>query len=117
LIEELPHLCDVLAATAIRLKTEVSDTDKAAGQDVEEEAADEIARAHGHESCGVSAAPITIAKGDHALLQGHEAFVADGDAMRVATQIAQHLLGAGHGRLAVDDPLLGHGLAQQPPPH
>ena len=109
-------MCDELAATAIRLKAEVSDTDKAARQDVEEEAADEIAGAHGHDSFDVSSAPITIAKGDHAVLQGQEAFVADGDAMRVPTQIAQHLLGAGHGRLAVDDPLPGRGLPQQPPP-
>ena len=42
-------MCDELAATAIGLQAEVSDPDKAAGQDVEQETADEITRAQGHE--------------------------------------------------------------------
>ena len=39
--------------------------------------------------------------------------VRDGDAMRVARQIMQHVLGAAEGRLGIDDPVLSVKCAQE----
>ena len=39
--------------------------------------------------------------------------VGDGDAMRVARQIMQHMLGAAEGRLGIDDPVLSVKCAQE----
>src|SRR5574341_2296087 len=97
------------------LKPEVADTDKSARQHVEEEATHEVGPRQSNEAGGVAAAPIAIAKGHRAVFERHQALVADGDAMGVATEVAQDLLRSRHGRLAVDDPLLGGRLLQQAP--
>lgn len=111
--QELARAGDEVTALSIGLKSVVSDTDKAARQHMEEETVDEITRLESHDASGVSSAPIAISKRDPALLEGDETFVANGDAMRVAAEIAQDLLRAGHGRLAVDDPLPGRCLTQE----
>ena len=39
--------------------------------------------------------------------------VGDGDAMRIALQIVQHMFGAAEGRLGIDDPVLSIKCAQE----
>jgi len=39
--------------------------------------------------------------------------VGDGDAMRIARQIVQHMFGAAEGRLGIDDPVLPIERAQE----
>jgi hypothetical protein len=110
-MEELSYSRDETRATAVGLKTEVPDTDEAAREDVQEESLDEVGRFEGEESSGVAALSITMAKGDPILLEGHQPFVPDGDAMGVPAQIPEHLRRPGQRRLAIDHPLLGCRLA------
>jgi hypothetical protein len=42
--------------------------------------------------------------GHHAVFDGENAMVADGDLVRVAAQVVQSLLGAGGGGFGIDDP-------------
>jgi hypothetical protein len=50
---------------------------------------------------------ILPAKGHVPVAEGDQAGVGDGDAMRVAGEIREHLIGARKGRFAVHDPALG----------
>lgn len=62
---------------------------------------------------------ILVAEGDAGLIEADEPPVRDGDPMSVAGQIGQHCLGAGKGRLGIDDPALfpGRGqMTQERPP-
>jgi hypothetical protein len=101
-------------ATAIGLETEVAHAHEAAGQHMQEETAHELLGLDGEQASPVAAATIAIGKGDAALVEGQQAFVADGDPMGVATEIVQYLGGTGQGRLAIDDPVPGRGLTEQP---
>jgi hypothetical protein len=77
-----------VGSAAIGLKAEVSDTDEAAREHVEEEAPDEDRRLEGEELLGVAAPSIAVAKGHVAILECHQALVADGDAVGVSPEIA-----------------------------
>ena len=64
---------------------------------------------HGLECQGaqaVAALVILVAEGHLAILQGHEPVVGDGDAMRVAGQVLEDVLGVLEGLFGVDDPVL-----------
>jgi hypothetical protein len=112
-VEECARLVEALLADSVGEQTVVADAHEVSRDDVEEEAADELGRLECDLGAAVLAAAITIAEGDGAVLQGHEALVSDGDAVRVASEIAQGLVRSGDRRLAVDDPGLGRGLTQQ----
>lgn len=112
-MKELPRVAQEASPTGVCLKTKVADSDEAAGQDVKQESLDEV-RAWESERCAAVVAPaVAVAKRHLTVFVGHEPFVADGDAMCVAAEVAQHLLRAGHGGLAVDDPFLGGGLSEE----
>jgi len=110
-MEQLSYSGDETRATAIGVETEVPDTDEAAREDVQEESLDEVWRFEGEEPPSVAVLSISIAKGHHAVFEGHQPFVPDGDAMCVSAQITKHLRRPCQGRLAVDHPLLGRRLA------
>jgi hypothetical protein len=92
----------------------VSDTDESAWQHVTQKPPNEVARIEGHYTASVASAAIAVTEGDLAVLESYETLVTDGDAVGVSAEIPQHLLGAGHRRLAVHDPLLGRSLSEQP---
>ena len=86
----------------------VTDAVEALGQDVEQEAPDELVgrERHGAEPRLPVAAVVLVAEGDAALVEADEAAVRDGDAVGVAGEIGEHRLGPGEGRLGVDEPVL-----------
>ena len=90
----------------------MADAMEALGQDVEQEAADELAGGESHRL--VSARPVDavvlVFEGDAALVGLDEAVIRDGDAVGVARQIGEHGLGPAEWLLGVDHPL---GLAQR----
>ena len=47
------------------------------------------------------------------LLEGHQTMVGDGDAVRIASEIMNHVLRSAERRLGVDDPLACKELAQE----
>ena len=56
-------------------------------------------------------AVVAPAEADLPVVEGEESVVGDGDAVSVAAEVVEDLLGAGEGGLGVDDPL---GLAEGP---
>ena len=86
----------------------VADAMETLGQDVEQEAPDELVGAERH--CAIPrlpvAAVILVAEGHAALVESDEPAVRDGDAMGVAGEIGEHRFGPGEGRLGVDEPVL-----------
>jgi len=49
---------------------------------------------------------ILPAEGDVIILEGDKTVVGDGDAMGIASQITQHMMGTAEGGLGIDDPVL-----------
>ena len=85
---------------------------KPVGQDVEQEAAHELAHVEAHDFVLVmSVLPIVLpAETDMGGVEIEQAAVGDGDAMGVTREIGQDLLGAGEGLFGIDHPF---GLAQR----
>jgi|SRR5882762_1020063 len=100
-------------APAIGQEAERADADKAAGQDVEQEAAQELLRTEGHHSLLITVGIIFPAESNLVMLESHEAVVGDGHAMGVAGEIAEDMMGTAEGGLGVDDPVLTEQGAQE----
>jgi hypothetical protein len=112
-MKELPRASKEASATGVCLKAEVTDSDEATGQDVKQESPDEVRGRKCERSAQVVAPAVAVAKRHLTAFVGHEAFVADGDAMGVAAEVTKHLCRPSHGSLAVNDPPLGGGLSEQ----
>jgi hypothetical protein len=93
-------------APAIGQEAERADADKAAGQDVEQETAQELLRRERHVFVLISVGIILPAESNLVMFESHEATVGDGHAMGVAGEITQHRMGTAEGWLGVDDPVL-----------
>ena len=100
-------------ATAIGQEPERADADKAARQDVKQEAAQELLGTERHPSLLISVGIILPAESNLVMLERHEAMVGDGYAMGIAGEIAEHMVGTTEGRLGVDDPVLTEQGAQE----
>ena len=81
-------------------ETERANADKGAGQDVEQETSQELLRGEGHLSLLITVRIILPAESYLVALEGHEAVVGDGDAMGVAGEITEHVMGTAEGGLA-----------------
>src|SRR5207249_9647324 len=93
------------AAAAVGEEAVVTDAYEPPGQEVEEEAAQELDATEGHDAL---AAVVTIVlPGERDLLgaHGHEAAVGDRHAVGVAREVAQDVSRATERRLGVDDPI------------
>ncbi len=100
------HGGEGLAAVAVGEQAEVADLDEAGGQNVKQEAADELGCIEAHDAAPVVVPRIAPAKAHLAVLQAEQPTVGDGDAMGVAGQVLEHMFGTAEGRLGVDYPLL-----------
>ena len=80
---------------------------EALGQHVHQEAPDKLVRVKPHRLPAARAVDAIVlpTERDAGVVGGNEAAVRDGDTMRVTREIAQHLLGSGERRLAVDYPV------------
>jgi hypothetical protein len=98
--------------TAVGLKTIVTDAHETSWKDVKKESTHEMGRIDREESAPIAVSAIAIGKGHPSGFKLSEPFVANGDPVGVAAEILKHLCGAGHGRLAIDDPFAGQSLAE-----
>jgi hypothetical protein len=73
---------------------------------MEKEAPQELLGREGHLSLLIMVRIILPAEGDLIMLEGHKAVVGDGNAMGIASQITQHMMGTAEGGLGIDDPVL-----------
>ena len=112
-MKELPCAGKEASPTRVRLKAEVTDSDEATGQGVKQESPDEVWGRKSERSAQVATPAIAVEKRHLTAFVCNEAFVADGDAMGVAAEVAKHLCRTRHGGLAVDDPFLGGCLSEQ----
>ena len=92
------------SAVSVSQQAEVADLDEARGQDVEQEAADELDRIEGHDLGAVVVFGVAPAKAHLAVNEIEKSAVGDGDAVSIASQILQHMLGSAEGRLGIDNP-------------
>jgi hypothetical protein len=99
-------------AVAVGEEAVVADAMKAVRQGVQQEAADELVGRQCHDLRAAVVTVIPPTEGD--LIVGHadQACVGYGDAMGIAAEIGQHLLGVAEGWLGVDDPIDAPQLAE-----
>jgi hypothetical protein len=88
-------------AMSVGHEAEVPDAVEARWQDVKQKPAHELARIEGHDFGASLAAVVLPAEADLAVGHGDKSAVGDGDAMGVAPEIGQHLLGSPERALGV----------------
>jgi len=89
----------------IRQIAKVTDCDKAARQHMQQKAAHKFESRKRHCFLFVAACRIAPAKGDLAVFEAQKPAVGDRNAMRVVSQIANHMLWSGPRLLGIDHPL------------
>ena len=94
-----------LSAVAVGKQSEVTDLDETGGQHMEQEAADELDRIERHDAAAVAMTGVAPAEAHLSVIEAEESSVGDGNPVRVAGQVLQHMLGSAERRLGVDHPL------------
>ena len=87
-------------------ESEVSDANQPLGQDVDEEAAQELMSGNCHDLLLAAVGIVSPAEGDAIALKSHEAMVGNGDAVGVAGQVVENMFGAPERRLGINHPVL-----------
>jgi hypothetical protein len=100
-----PRESQRLTAVSVGKQPEVADLDEAGGQDMEQETADELDRIELHDAASVVMPRVAPAEAHLAVIDAKESSVGDGNPVRVAGQILQHMFGSSERRLGVDHPL------------
>jgi hypothetical protein len=90
---------------AVTKQTEGGDAHEARGQDMQQEAADELGSIERHDPLLGVVAIILPAERDVPLFECEQAMMGDGDLMRVTAEMLQHLGGTAEGGFGRDDPL------------
>ena len=105
-IEQASAKCKLVGAMSVGKEAVAANTMEAIRQHMEEEAANELGDRDTHDFALVIAAfPIVLpAEGDVGLVEIEQATVGDRNAMGVAREIGQDLLGTGEGLLGIDNP-------------
>ncbi len=93
-------------------EAEVADADEALGEQVKEEATQELIARDGHHFLLIVVGRVTPAKGNLAVRQSDESVIGDGDAVSIAAKILQHVLGSAEGWFGVDDPIFAEERTQ-----
>ena len=98
--EKLAATRELLCAMAIAQEPIVADAMKAFGQDVQQEAADELVGGDGHDLLPIVVAIVLPGEADLAVLDVAQAAVGNGDAVRIASDVIENLFGPAKGGLA-----------------
>jgi hypothetical protein len=91
----------------------VTDADQALGQNVDQEAAQELIGGDRHDFLLAAVRIVFPAKRDLIILERHQSMVGDSDAVRIASEIVQNMLGTAEGWLGIDDPVLVEELSEK----
>ncbi len=102
--EQVATTGELLCALAIAEEAVVADAMEALGEDMQQEAADKLVGRDGHDLLATAVPIVLPAETNGAIIDVDEAIVGDGDAVRVAADVIEDLLGSGEGRLGVDHP-------------
>jgi hypothetical protein len=104
-----PHI----ATSAISEKSEVADADQALRQNVDQESAQELIGGDRHDFLFAAVRIVFPAKRDSIIVERNQSMVGDGDAVRIASEIVQNMLGTAEGWLGIDDPVLLEELSEK----
>ena len=85
---------------------EVADADEGSGQHMLAEAAQELCRGERHDALLVAMGVVFPSKTYAVTIEAEQAPIADGDAVGISAEIAQHAEGISEGRLGIDHPVL-----------
>ena len=86
---------------------------EAARHDVEEKASKEFVGVQRHDLHAVVIGIVLPPKPDTTVAEIHEPIIREGDAVGIASEVGEHLLGTGEGPLRVHDPVDGSELTEQ----
>ena len=101
------------SAAAVGEEAEVADAYQAPGQNVQQVSAQELIGGNGHDLVLAAVGVVSPAEGDATVFESHQAMVGDGDAVGVAGQVVEHMVGSAEGWLGIDDPVLLTELAEE----
>ena len=90
----------------------MADTDEALGEQMQQEAAQELIQRYGHQFLFIVVSRVAPTKGNLAVGKRDQSMVGDSDAMGVAAEILEHIVGAAEGWFGVDDPVLSEQRSQ-----
>ena len=112
--------CEQLLAERKRLGTasvceyaEVADAGEAARQNMQQETPEKLISAECHFSFLVAVCVVLPPECDLIIFKGQQPMVGDGDPVRIARQVVQHVLGSAEGTFRVDDPVLPEQLSEE----
>ena len=91
----------------------MADADQALGQNMDQESAQKLIGRKGHDLLLAAVCIVLPAKRDSIILERHQSMVGDGDAVRIAGEIVQNMLGTAEGWLGIDDPVLVEELSEK----
>src|SRR5258707_1166131 len=91
---------------AVGEEAEVANANQPLGQNVDEEASQELIRGNGHDLLLAAVGIVSPAEGDAIVFEGYESMVGDGDAVGIAGQVVENILGAAERWLGIDHPVL-----------
>jgi hypothetical protein len=100
--QECPALRERRGAPAIGEQAEVADADEAVGADVEEEATEKLVDREFHHLPAVPVGVVAPAEADATIAEGERPVVGERDAVGVAAEIGEHVLGPREGRKVRD---------------
>ncbi len=83
----------------------MADANEALGEQMQEEAAQELIEREGHQFLLIVVRRIAPMKGDLAVGHRYQSMVGDGDTVGVTAEILEHILGAAEGWFRVDHPV------------
>ena len=109
-IESGANMREFGGATGVAEEAEMTDAPKSLGQDVQQEAANELVGVERHRLGFAAGAIIFPSKPHGAIVAIEEPAIGDRDAVRVAAEIVEHLLRAAEWPFRIDDPF---GMAQR----
>jgi hypothetical protein len=112
-VEEFTSKDETVGLDAVGEEAEMAHANEAPGDDVTQKAPDEFQAAQGQGLSAAAVSAILVAESDLVQVMSDDAFVADGDSMGVAAEVAQDLFGSGHGGLGIDNEFLNGGATQQ----
>ena len=91
----------------------MTDTDESLGQDVKQESAHEFFGRDRHDSRLVAGSVVAPPKRNALAVKGEEPMIGDGDTVRIATEIADDLLGPTESGFGIDNPILAKQRSQE----
>ena len=94
------------------MQAEMTDADKAIGQNMREEATDKLDRGEGHQFLFAIVAVVEVFEGDRVSRNGNDTMIGNGNTENVATEILDQLLFVIERGLDIDFPIFGQGFLQ-----